>query len=76
MIGIDFINWQKKDADNFSCIMFRLISKADGTNKLKLRQVYPAHVALYEWWVDSPSLPSADEIIKRGRELETSYAVV
>ncbi len=32
----------------FSAQLLRLIAHADGTNRAKLRQVYPDHVAAYE----------------------------
>jgi hypothetical protein len=36
---------------HFSAELYRLISKADFTNRDKLAQVYPLHVRLYEEWM-------------------------
>jgi len=75
MIGIDLINWQTRIANNFSSVLFGLISKADMENKDKLQWIYPVHVALYDWWMEQDPAPTNDDIIKKGEDLMKSYAV-
>lgn len=45
--------WQlgKGTGDNFSCLLFRLMGKADSSNRLRLALGFPEeHQAYREWW--------------------------
>lgn len=46
----DLFLWQYENCSSFSCKLFDLIGKADIHNKLKLGEVFPEHVAVWDMW--------------------------
>lgn len=44
MLEIDLRNAFYGSSDNFTCLLLRLIAKADGSNRQKLMTVFPAEV--------------------------------
>ncbi len=68
MILVDFNNWKAGrvpgEINNFSALVFMLVAKADPVNREKLRNEWPAHVALWEEWQESPPQAPARETPK------------
>ncbi|KKN10506.1 hypothetical protein LCGC14_1035910 [marine sediment metagenome] len=62
--ALDFIRVASGDitGTNFSSQLLRLIFKADMMNRKKLEQVFPVHVKLHKWWLDSDPEPTDQQI--------------
>jgi len=54
---IDFKNHINRSADNFNCLIFYMIGKADPHNRERLRLSWPEHVKLWEYWYNGPENP-------------------
>ena len=51
-IALDlYLTFECSHQDHFTAGLFRLIAKADMTNRARLSLSYPTHVALYEEWM-------------------------
>lgn len=49
--GQELRNWlRNSDASNFSALLFVLITKADSSNKYRLRIAFPHYVHVFEDW--------------------------
>lgn len=69
-IAIDFVNWQlDRERDNFSCLLFHLIAKADVANLYKMEKVWPDHVRLYRAYMDSPTPPTREKMFAMAKEM-------
>ena len=47
---IDIPAWQFGTGDWFTIELFRLMTKADGQNFVRLKTVFPAEAEAFEWW--------------------------
>jgi len=47
---IDIPAWQFGSGDWFTIELFRLMTKADGQNFMRLKAVFPAEAEAFEWW--------------------------
>lgn len=58
-LKIDFDNAINGTADNFTCLLFRLMLKADITNLHKLGSVYPEEMQMvreYKFGINAPKI--------------------
>lgn len=47
---MQYLDFQHDRSGGFTTTLFRLIGKADQTNREKVRKAFPDHVAAYEAW--------------------------
>lgn len=74
-LGLDFIDWKTDHADNFGVKVFELIAQADPVNRRRIERGFRAHVALYEWWMESSPEPTEDAILKKADQLEEVFSL-
>lgn len=55
-------------ADNFGCLLFHLIAKADQVNRARLALSYPKHVLFFTMWMSLPKQPLLDDLPRLARE--------
>jgi len=78
MLAIDLRNaFEGRFANNFSVVLLRLIARADGDNKNKLRLGYPVHVKAVEIYKgDCPYVDEARTIVDWDGIADRAYSTV
>jgi len=68
MLSIDLKNAFQFNGDNFTVLLLRLIAKADGSNRMKLRMGFPVQVKAVELYQND--CPYTEEIADGCRQVD------